>query len=426
MTSPNLDWQTIQVTLPGLSTPIYARYEYTSTEVAQAFNGYIKQIAEVFNIPSDPNANPPVNIGPTEVATVTNAINNLYTLAQNGIVTGDKKYYLNTEMASSLDALIRTFMAAGFPVPGAANSGDAVEALKRWKDLSVLSPVVTEILRVGIDTYASNRSLQALIELEYVKNANDLLEDRLGSLQDALGTTKDILNTLAEVQSLHNKLVISSKPPINFNYLSDYGSGTNYINAYTAVASNYFGGPILVQMPNIGEFQYRYNYNMEGEVTGGGISNFAFNETGQEYINNLIKYRASIEAHIAHLDGILTEEQKTATGSIYSALTNVLKDLDSTFQANGVPITEDSTNLQKYEGFKTWMFDKYNANNSSESGLYQENISKAITAAQSLNDTQKEDVRNYLFVFEEYYKSASAILQKITQIIEKMAQGIRS
>lgn len=426
MTSPNIDWQTTQVTLPGLSTPIYARYEYTSSEVAVAFNDYLKQIADVFNIPSDPNANPPVNIGSAEVTTVTTALNDLYSLAQNGIVTDGKKYYLNTEMASSLDALARTFMAAGFPVPGVAGVGDPIEALKRWKDLSILSPVVTEILRVGLDTYASNRSLQALIELEYVKNANDLLEGRMGSLEEALSTTKDIINTLAEVQSIHNKLVISSKPSINFNYLSDFGSPNNYINAYTKVASNYFGGPILVQIPNIGDYQYRYEYNNDGDITGREATNFAFNATGQEYINNLIKYRASIVAQISHLDTILSAQQKSETGGIYSALTNVLKDLDSTFQANGVPITEDSTNLQKYNGFVTWMFDRYNEKNSADSGVYQENISKAITAAQSLNDTQKEDVRNYLFVFEEYYKSASAILQKITQILERMAQGIRN
>ena len=48
----------------------------------------------------------------------------------------------------------------------------------------------------------------------------------------------------------------------------------------------------------------------------------------------------------------------------------------------------------------------------------------AITAGQGLNDTQKADVQNYLFVFEEFYKSASAILQSITQMIEKMAQNI--
>jgi hypothetical protein len=49
----------------------------------------------------------------------------------------------------------------------------------------------------------------------------------------------------------------------------------------------------------------------------------------------------------------------------------------------------------------------------------------AITSAQGLNDTQTEQVRQYMFIFEEYYKSASALLNAITQIIQKFAQGIR-
>jgi hypothetical protein len=52
-------------------------------------------------------------------------------------------------------------------------------------------------------------------------------------------------------------------------------------------------------------------------------------------------------------------------------------------------------------------------------------LTKAITAAQSTNDQQNEDVRNFLNLFEQYYKSASALLQAISQIIQKMAQGAK-
>ncbi|MGA8164356.1 MAG: hypothetical protein WB791_04935 [Waddliaceae bacterium] len=64
------------------------------------------------------------------------------------------------------------------------------------------------------------------------------------------------------------------------------------------------------------------------------------------------------------------------------------------------------------------------ANLGDSDGLIQRNINAAITAGQSLNDSQKSEVRRYLFVFEEYYKSASAILNKLTQILERIAQGI--
>jgi len=71
-----------------------------------------------------------------------------------------------------------------------------------------------------------------------------------------------------------------------------------------------------------------------------------------------------------------------------------------------------------------WFVDGYGASGSSQnSGTIQQNISFAMSAAESLNDTQKTDVRRYMFVFEEYYKSASSILDKMSQLMEKMARA---
>lgn len=55
---------------------------------------------------------------------------------------------------------------------------------------------------------------------------------------------------------------------------------------------------------------------------------------------------------------------------------------------------------------------------------YQRNLDRAVVAAQSLNDTEKEELRRRFFEFEEFYKSASAMMAKITQILEKIAQNI--
>ncbi|NGX42802.1 MAG: hypothetical protein K940chlam7_01090 [Chlamydiae bacterium] len=77
--------------------------------------------------------------------------------------------------------------------------------------------------------------------------------------------------------------------------------------------------------------------------------------------------------------------------------------------------------------FEAWLFDSYREGNQitgMNPGEIQRNITAALSAGQSLNDQQKEEVRRFLFIFEEYYKSSAAILNKITQIIEKMAQGI--
>ena len=77
--------------------------------------------------------------------------------------------------------------------------------------------------------------------------------------------------------------------------------------------------------------------------------------------------------------------------------------------------------------FNNWVIDGNNSSTgpgASTAGKIQTNLTKAITAATAQNSTQTERVRAFLFLFEEYYKSASAMLAQITQLITKMAQGI--
>ncbi len=62
--------------------------------------------------------------------------------------------------------------------------------------------------------------------------------------------------------------------------------------------------------------------------------------------------------------------------------------------------------------------------NFGRSGDFQKNLTTAIVSGEALNDKKKEELRRFLFIFEEYYKSAAALLNKMTQLIEKIAQGI--
>ena len=117
----------------------------------------------------------------------------------------------------------------------------------------------------------------------------------------------------------------------------------------------------------------------------------------------------------------------------YSKLKTISQDFDKLFARlstdPNAPIPANSTfsAQQKASALVRWIIDNYDKRQGVDAnlgGAAQQNVTFAITSAQSLNDTQKEDVRRFLFVFEEYYKSASAMLQAITQIIQKMAQGI--
>lgn len=107
-------------------------------------------------------------------------------------------------------------------------------------------------------------------------------------------------------------------------------------------------------------------------------------------------------------------------GQVSTVYTDLVTNLGTT-----VSTTPNST---AKVGVRSWIMDNYHTFASPEAtsaGKIQQNITNAITAAQSTNDAQKEEVRNSLLVFEQFYKSAAAVLTSLSQLIVKMAQGIK-
>lgn len=414
-----------QVSIAGLTSPTQARYEWTTNAIAAEYQGYLQTIVDYYNLtPAEAAATTPA-----QAAAVSDAINNLLALARDGrsaavdpnspvsATNPLKQYYLNVEMATSLDLLVRSFQASG--ATGSVGSFNiTVDQLKNWKDLSILSGTIGDTLRVAANTAPGNRSVQSLVELEYVGTANDVISAQLSSLENALGTTNGVLNTLAAVQDFHNKISVSVKKSFVFDYTTPTDDSDNY-KSFKVQASAYFGQPII---PAIFSSWVRASFT-NGVNPGGTIVAIPVNVLtfqGAAAINSLVNLKASVLAQITALSNILTPTQRNATGSLYSNLKAVYNDLST--------VTSVSAGTDVNANTFKWFLDNYDVTEGSDltdQGQIQANLTKAITAAESLNDTQKEDVRNFLFVFEEYYKSASAILQKITQIIEKIAQGIK-
>lgn len=235
---------------------------------------------------------------------------------------------------------------------------------------------------------------QALIELVYVKTANDVLASSLASLQDALGLTKNILDLLTGLQTLHNAITVSSKGSFHFNFVSNPAGGADFAAQYRAAASAFFGTPV----------DPRFLYASAGAA---GFASFKA---------QLMGYKAQLSADIPLLSA------KTP------ALSNGLPDPNALLaKLRAVLADLKSSNISTFSGAMAWTLDNYAQHNSpaaAQAGIIQQHLTFAITAGESLNDTQKETVQNFLYVFEEYYKSASAVLTSITQIIQKMAENI--
>lgn len=435
--------------LATLSNPVYAEYDYTNPAIANQYNQAILTLFNVYNqgvtysSPTATNPNPiPANrLTQQDADNVAQALAALVNLAQNGEVlnntpTSLKKYFLTQSMVTNLDILLRSFEAVGATNP---TQGITLEQLNAWKDLSIESPVIQGTMTTALQQITANTSIQALIELDYVKTGSDLINQKLTDLDRALTLTQGILNTLGGVQAIHNDVTAYSRGSIPFNYPGPYGSADEFRATYTTAASNYFGRPINAVIPSTLLIYSTMLVNYGGAFSAVPETNYSapigITQAGLSVFNNLLILRQSILNEIHLVSAQSSASDLTNPESLINKIKKVASDLSTLFAVTNpsnptgplVPASAGLTGLQKASALMNWILDNYNNSagaGASNAGLIQQNITLAITSAQSLNDTQKENVRNYLFIFQEYYQSASAILQAINQILQKMAQGI--
>ena len=137
--------------------------------------------------------------------------------------------------------------------------------------------------------------------------------------------------------------------------------------------------------------------HMQSASEGSSAGAFVSLEDGTTTFTNQL---ARIKNNLSYL--ITNLEATSGSTSLKTSLQSVLDDF------NG--ITE----------IKAWVQDYSSANQ----GSYQTHLNNAIVASQALNDAKREDLRRVMFVFEEFYKSATSMLSRLTQLIERMASAI--
>ncbi len=286
----------------------------------------------------------------------------------------------------------------------------------------------------NVTAVANAHSEQSLVELLYVQEGNELLGTAMNSLESALNTTQKLSNILQALQNLHNQVQVSGKSAFNFNF--QFGpSGIRTTTTTQTVNFNatsrltlHPGGSVV--NTNVGVF-IRNTVHINADITdyeraylsaasayfGATIDpTFIFaNSTSKgfaSYANSLKTLKNELRMEISVLFRQTPAGSRNDPASLLDTVRKVFDDLPSNF---------------KFSTVQKWAIDGYNlhgASGAAKAGTIENDLTFAITAAQSLNDSQKEKVREFLFIFQEYYQSASAVLSQLTQIIEKMAQNI--
>ena len=218
-----------------------------------------------------------------------------------------------------------------------------------------------------------------------------MLSGNLESLESALTLTKEALDVLQELQTLHNKLDIDGIKEKKEKFLDQNLPATTdpkeFEGEYNALLEEFFGQPLIPDT------------------------------LSSEVVNVLPGLKSRLNGII---EGLKKEED--VEGKTDAEIRNTLS--SNSILIRLLDVKDDLNQTDTPEGLNNWLLDGLDDLQNEVFGSIQDNITQATTSAQSLNDTQKEDVRRVLFVFEEYYKSASSILIKITQLVEKMAQAI--
>jgi hypothetical protein len=143
-------------------------------------------------------------------------------------------------------------------------------------------------------------------------------------------------------------------------------------------------------------------------------------------LDPLLSYGYQLISAKRNIDTLLNS-LKSSLGSTYAqpnSMYTLMAKVRSGIVAFSLGLT-DSTALKA--ATTKWLVDGFNSTTGTagaNAGTIQQNITTALTAGQSLNTTQTAQLRNYLFVFEEYYKSAGAMLSQITQIINQISQNM--
>lgn len=315
--------------------------------------------------------------------------------------------YLNRNMARALDTVFKTLDIAGITSTTTGTSAKQ-NAVQNWFDLSTagLGDYLSQAAQAG----QTGRSIQAMIELEYIKAGNDLITRKLGGLESALSLTQSAVNLLTTIQNLHNKVAPNNAPSPDFNSNPNAGnSGDQYVANFQNYGTSVYNNPIGVNSTASPTDEANFQFLISGSP--GTVPPKA--SPLLSLISSLLAVTFPNAGGVALAFNSSTglPNDPTLDGSLPASLYQVYHDMQS----------HGGTNPTTHSRMTNWIVD--NMGNPQLQGNYATNLTTAETSAQSLNDQQKQSVQQTLFLFQEFYQSGSGMLTQINQIIQAMAQG---
>lgn len=404
--------------IEGIGTVYVQRTDYVNKSLLLA---YTQNILD-FKSTMDRITAPDYTFSSDDYRSIVFAIQGLANLAKNGKEGGDPSNpnvgYFNGDMADHLKEIMSYFKVVGIDsfssldIPNSEKEAkiEGLQTLSTFglKDLLVktiaLYPTYTQTVdpKTGkVLNLSTESTMQSLVETEYIKNGNDLIGTQLDGLQTALELTNRTLDILTNMQNIMNMITID--PRTGTLTIPTTTDMTAFKTQYKSAASVFFRQLI----PRV--------------------------LSGTTVATDLYKSKQQLFSTLLKLEAINPQATRKTPDTLAANIFAVITDISAQFNAISNSVNKDTLllNPTAFEAkFKSaavkWIMDGQNLKISDDtagnSGRFQSHLSTAISTAETLNDKQRDDVRRYLYIFEEFYKSATKMLEILSETIEKMAQ----
>jgi len=256
----------------------------------------------------------------------------------------------------------------------------------------------------------------------FLADPNYALSTILSSLNKLKGTQVQLSSTAIGIPNINTSTTSAALSTVNLAWQLATGITTGFFRL-PVFADNHT--TISANLGTLGSSWLTYASGLKEYIVDRTKPSDSVN-----FMQRLVTVRMTLSAQVPKLSAITPLINGAVDpSSLLAKLKTVLNDLNTVFVTkSGAPVTSSTPIASAIAGLSNWLLDNYAqtfaAGTTNTSGQIQQNLTFAITAGQSLNTTQQETVRRFLFVFEEYYKAASAVLQQITQFLQHIAQNI--
>lgn len=534
----------MEMNIEGIGLANIQYTEYVSAEILKRYTQYIAIIKTVLD---KRPINSIMQITAADYENLEIAIQGLAVLAKNGLTdndgSGDYQSYITNTMGDQINQVMKTLKIVGIPSSTPLTDSEKIQKINNWQSLAGfgVEEIVQEALLLerntrliydptkGVSVAAPiNRSLQSMIELEYIKTSNDFIGTQLSSLSGALDITREVVDTLTTVQHIYNQIAIdpvgqftypptkngdvsliawkkmlATQGPYEFinslstifvedrntsnqvyaEFVHDWdiatgGSGNTLslgsdspsshpgliITTVPAVTQNLGGLPpqIITVTPakkvitinfdatvNMTTFNNLQAASNSISATSGGYVSFykilasaSFSQIFPDALPlptspyDLWEAKVKLSKDLALLVQQNPTQGPTSVstmgGRIYTVIQNISAVFSHALANPSTLFTSDPSqfNTSYTNAVKQWILDAQDlaigqVGLVGTAGTIQKNITYAIQSAESLNDDQRDAVRRYVLIFEEFYKTASSMLENLTNAIEKFNHGIK-